>query len=579
MRDGPVAEQVDLVIRNGSIIDGSGQPAYQADIAVHDGHIVAIGEELAIAGHEEIDARGQLVTPGFVDIHTHYDGQVTWSNSVTPSSRHGVTTVLMGNCGVGFAPCKPRDRKRLVALMEGVEDLPEIVLTTGLPWAWESFPEYLDYLEQRSFDADVATQIPHAALRVFAMGERAVSREVATAEDRERMAQLAAQAIEAGALGFATSRTINHRASDGTPIFTLDAAEDELVAIGQALRDSGRGVLQLVSDFTDIDAELAMLRRVAEQTARPLSLTVMQWHNAPEKWRTVLDWIETCQRDGLQVKAQVSGRPVGILMGFETSFNPFSYTPTFKALLALSPDERRARLLEAATREKIIAETPEPSNFPGEMLLRCWDLMYPLGEQPNYEPDATQKVSAIAKRLGLSPAACAYDLMLEQGGQAVLMLPVVNFADGTLNAALSMLRHPHSLYGLGDGGAHLGFLCDASLPTHLLTYWARDRQRGQRLPIPEIIRGLTHDTAAAVGLEDRGLLRVGYRADINIIDFDALTLLPPRVEYDLPANGRRVDQSAAGYTATLVHGQVVQRNGHPTGALPGRLVRGPQTVA
>ncbi len=571
-----MTQQADLVIRNGQVVDGSGKPAFQADIAIQDGRIIALGTGLAFQGREEMDANGQLVTPGFVDIHTHYDGQVTWSNSVTPSSQHGVTTVLMGNCGVGFAPCKPADRQRLVSLMEGVEDLPEIVLTTGLPWTWESFPEYLNQLDQREYDADIATQIPHAALRVFAMGERAVTREPATAEDRACMEQLAKQAIDAGALGFATSRTINHRASDGTPIFTLDAAEEELVAIGRALRDSGRGVLQLVSDFTDIDSELAMLRRVAEQTERPLSVTVMQWHDAPDKWKKVLDWIENCQRDGLQVKAQVSGRPVGILMGFETSFNPFSYTSTFKSLLTLPPAERRQALRDPAVRAKIIEETPEPSDFPGDMLLRSWDLMYPLGEQPDYEPDATQKVSAIAARQGVSPAACAYDLMLEQDGQAVLMLPVVNIADGTLNAALSMLRHPHSLYGLGDGGAHLGFLCDASLPTHLLTYWARDRDKGERLAIPEVIKGLTHDTAVAVGLEDRGLLRAGYRADINIIDFDALTLLPPRVEYDLPANGRRVHQSATGYTATLVNGEVVQRNGRATGALPGRLVRGPQ---
>lgn len=574
-----MTQHADKVIRNGQLVDGSGQPAYEADIAIKDGKIVAVGKHLAFEGKEEIDAAGQLVTPGFVDIHTHYDGQVTWSNSITPSSVHGVTTVLMGNCGVGFAPCKPEDRQRLVSLMEGVEDLPEVVLTTGLPWSWESFPDYLDNLDQRQYDADIATQIPHAALRVFAMGERAVTREAATAEDRACMAELAAQAIEAGALGFATSRTINHRASDGTPIFTLDAAEEELVTIGQALRDSGRGVLQLVSDFTDIDAELAMLRRVAEQTGRPLSLTVMQWHDAPDKWRQVLDWIEDCQNDGLQIKAQVSGRPVGLLMGFESSFNPFTFTPTFKSLLKLEPAARRQALRDPGVREKIINETPEPSDFPGDMLLRSWDLIYPLGEQPDYEPDASCKLSAIAAQRGVSPEACAYDLMLEQDGQAVLNLPVVNFADGTLNAALSMLRHPHSLFGLGDGGAHLGFLCDASLPTHLLTYWGRDRAKGERLEIPEIIKGLTHDTAAAVGLEDRGLLKPGYRADINIIDFEQLTLLPPRVEYDLPAEGRRMHQGATGYTATLVNGEVVQRNGNATGALPGRLVRGPQRAA
>ena len=560
------------------VVDGSGSPAFPADIAISQGKILAIGEGLGIAGREEIDASGQLVTPGFVDIHTHYDGQVTWSHSVAPSSGHGVTTVLMGNCGVGFAPCRPQDRQRLVSLMEGVEDLPEVVLSTGLPWTWESFPQYLDWLDSRQYDADIATQLPHAALRVFAMGQRAVDREPATAADRIHMASLAAEAIAAGALGFATSRTINHRASDGTLIFTLDAAEEELATIGEALKTLDKGVLQLVSDFTDVEAELGMLRRVAEQSNRPMSLTVMQWHNAPEKWRTVMSWIEDCQRDGLAVTAQVSGRPVGILMGFETSFNPFSYTPTFKSLQSLPLAERRHSLRDPAMRQRIISETPEASDFPGELLLRCWDLMYPLGEQPDYEPDASQRVSAIAASRGVSPEACAYDLMLEQDGQAVLMLPVVNFADGTLNAALSMLRHPHSLFGLGDGGAHLGFLCDASLPTHLLTYWTRDRNRGERLSVEEVIRGLTHDTAAAVGLKDRGLLRPGYKADLNIIDYDQLTLLPPRVEYDMPADGRRVHQGATGYTATIVSGTLVQRDGVATGALPGRLVRGAQTA-
>lgn len=573
-----MTDMIDLIIRNGRIIDGSGSASFEADIAVDKGRIVAIGEGLSQRGRDEIDASGQLVTPGFVDIHTHYDGQVTWSNSVTPSSAHGVTTVLMGNCGVGFAPCRPADRESLVSLMEGVEDLPEVVLSTGLPWAWESFPEYLDFLDQRQYDADIATQLPHAALRVFAMGQRAVEREAATPEDCARMAELAAEAVEAGALGFATSRTINHRASNGKLIFTLDAAEEELIAIGKALQARGKGVLQLVSDFSDVEQELGMLRRVAEQTARPMSLSVMQWHNAPEKWRTVFDWMEACQQEGLPITGQVSGRPVGILMGFEVSFNPFSYTPTFKSLQSLSLEERRRALRDPEIRRRIVSEEPEPSDFPGELLLRCWDLMYPLGENPDYEPDAGNKVSAIAARAGISPEECAYDLMLEQDGQAVIMLPVVNFADGTLNAALSMLRHPHSIFGLGDGGAHLGFLCDASLPTHLLTYWVRDREKGERLGLEEAIRGLTHDTARAVGLNDRGLLKPGYRADINIIDFDQLTLLPPRVQYDLPAGGRRVHQGARGYTATLVNGSVVQRNGQATGALPGRLVRGAQAA-
>lgn len=566
----------DLVIRGGTVVDGSDAKAFVADVAVSAGKIVAVGPQLALTGKQEIDASGQIVTPGFVDIHTHYDGQVTWENRLSPSSSHGVTTVVMGNCGVGFAPCRPADRDRLVKLMEGVEDLPEVVLTTGLPWTWQSFPEYLDVLDGRQYDIDIATQVPHAALRVFAMGQRAVDREPATAEDCAKMAELAEEAIAAGALGFATSRTLNHRASDGTLIPTLTAAEEELTAIAKGLQRANAGVLQLVSDFTDLDAELTLLRRVVEHSGRPLSASVMQWHQSPDKWREILRWMETCNSDGLNIKAQVSGRPIGLLMGFELSFNPFSNTPTFKSLLALPLEERRAALRDPEVRARIVREQPDESEFAGASLLRNFDLAYPLGENPDYEPGPEQRVTAIAARQGVTPEECAYDLMLEQDGQAVLMLPTVNFADGTLNAPLEMLRHPHSIYGLGDGGAHLGFLCDASLPTHMLSYWVRDRQKGERLALEEVIRGLTSETARAVGLQDRGLLRPGYKADLNIIDFDRVNLGPPRVTYDLPAGGRRVNQSAIGYTATIVNGAVIQREGIATGELPGRLIRGAQ---
>lgn len=564
---------VDLVIRGGTLADGTGGGLFEGDVAVRDGRIVAVGGGGAFRGSEELDARGKLVTPGFVDIHTHYDGQVTWENTLSPSSGHGVTSVLLGNCGVGFAPCRPGDRDRLVRLMEGVEDLPEVVLTTGLPWTWESFSDYLDVLDSRQYDIDIATQLPHAALRVFVMGERAAAREDATADDCALMAKLAEQAVKAGALGFGTSRTLNHRASDGSLIPTLTAAENELTAIAEAFGRQGAGVLQAVSDFEDVEAELAMFRRVMERSGRPLSLSVMQWHKAPEKWRTIMEWARQCTADGLTVRGQVSGRPVGMMLGFQLSYHPFVYTPTFKSLAYLAPAERITALRNPDVRAKIVAEVPDASAFPGETLIRQWQLMYPLGENPDYEPAADSTVAAQAARTGVTPAEFAYDAMLDQDGQAVLMLPSVNYAYGSLDAAREMISHDNAVYGLGDGGAHLGFLCDASLPTFMLQYWGRDR-KGERLPLEQIVRGLTYDTAQTIGLGDRGLLRAGYKADINVIDFDALQLGPPRVSYDLPAGGRRMTQAATGYAATIVNGVTIQRDGVATGALPGRLIRG-----
>jgi len=453
-----------------------------------------------------------------------------------------------------------------------------VVLATGLPWNWQSFPEYLDALDARRYDCDVATQIPHAALRVFAMGRRAVDREPATAGDCALMARLAGEAIEAGALGFATSRTINHRASDGVPVPTLTAAEEELAAIAGALGARGRGVLQAVSDFADLDSELPLLRRVAERARRPLSVSVMQWHHAPAKWRAVMAWIEDCNADGVPVLAQVSGRPIGLNVGWELSFNPFSYTPTWRSLAALTVEQRRAELRRPELRARLVSEAPEPSGFPGEALLRHFAGMYPLGEHPCYEPDAAGSVAALAAQRGVRPEEMAYDLMMQQDGQGVLMVPTVNFAHGSLDDAREMLRHPHAVYGLGDGGAHLGFLCDASLPTYMLQYWVRDRTRGERLPLAEVVHGLTARCARAVGLGDRGVLAPGYRADLNVIDIERLSLEPPRVRYDLPAGGRRMVQGARGYVATFVGGQAVQRDGVATGALPGRLVRGERTV-
>lgn len=565
----------DLVIRGGTLVDGSGGELCEADVAVKDGRIAAIGRGLP-HGREEIDATGRIVTPGFIDIHTHYDGQVTWENSLAPSSFHGVTTAVTGNCGIGFAPCRAGDREDLIRLMEGVEDLPEAVLSAGLPWAWESFPDYLDFVGSRCFDMDVAPQLPHAALRVYAMGRRAIDREQATEADRAAMARLAKEAVAAGAIGFATSRTINHRASDGTLVYTLDADEEELAAIGMALGEAGRGVMQVVSDYADPDRELSMLRRVVERAGRPLSVSLGQTHATPDTWRTVLDWIEGCNADGLEVRAQVCGRPVGLLLGYELSFHPFSYTPTWKSLLPLPVEQRLRALRDPAIRAAITGEMPDAGDFISADYIRQFQLMYPLGDPVNYEFAPGSSVASRAAALGVTPAEHAYDLMLEQDGRAVLMLPSINFADETLTAPEAMLRHPNTVYGLGDGGAHLGFLCDASLPTYMLQHWVRERTAGDRLPLADVVAGLSARPAAAVGLHDRGLLRPGYRADINVIDFDGLALLQPRIAYDLPMGGKRLTQKARGYVATVLNGIAVQRDDVPTGALPGRLVRGAQ---
>lgn len=563
--------QFDLLVRGGTIVDGSGGDPLEADIGIVDGKIAFIGKN-APSAREEIDARGKIVTPGFVDIHTHYDGQVTWENRLQPSSQHGVTTALMGNCGVGFAPCTPDNRERLIHLMEGVEDLPEVVLATGLPWTWESFPEYLDFLEARAFDIDVATQVPHAALRVHVMGERAIAHEAATAQDRAAMAALAAQAIAAGALGFATSRTINHRSSEGWLIPTLVAAEAELAEIGRAVGASGRGVLQLISDFADPERELPMLRRIAEAAGRPMSVSLLQMHDAPEKWRQILHWIEQCNVDGLEVRAQVSGRMVGILMGFELTFHPFMNKPSWEKLAALSRAERQQALRTPEMRTKLLSE-PDLSS-PYEGLIRNYAGIYPVGDAPDYEPTPGSSIAAMAESKGISADEIAYDMMMSNGGNGILMGAGANYASGGLEPQREMLRHAHTVYGLGDGGAHLGFLCDASLPTFMLQHWVRDRTRGERLPLTEVVKGLTSDNARAVGCMDRGLLKTGLKADINVIDLDRLALKAPQVAFDLPAGGRRVTQQAAGFAATIVSGVVTYRDGEATGALPGRLVRG-----
>jgi N-acyl-D-aspartate/D-glutamate deacylase len=567
----------DLVIRRGNVADGLGGEVFEADVAISGGRITEVGRVLA-KGKEEIDARGKLVTPGFVDVHTHYDGQVTWSQEITPSSQNGVTTAIMGNCGVGFAPCRPADHVRLIQLMEGVEDIPEPVLSAGIPWAWESFPDYLEWLSKRHFDVDIGAQLPHAALRVYVMGERGARRDPSTAEDNQAMATLAAEAVRAGALGFSTSRTLNHRTSTGDFTPTLKAGEDELTAIADAMQRQGRSVLQFVLDLSTIDEDLPMMLRVAENTRCPISFSITQNDKAPRRWRQTLDEINAAASRGLSVTAQIAARPVGLLLGLELSRNPFQTHPSYKAIANLPLSQRLARLRQPEIRAAILSETPSSTDDP--LFFRPnYDKMYLLGDPPDYEQPPENTLGAQARRQGKRPEELAYEAMLSDNGRGMLYVPFLNYADGNLDATREMLCDPQSVPGLSDGGAHCGIICDASFPTYLLTHWTRDRSRGEKLPIPFVVAAQSRKTALSAGLSDRGIIAVGYKADVNVIDYDRLHLHPPKVHYDLPVGGRRLLQQVDGFEATIVSGVITQRNGVATGARPGRLVRGAQRQA
>ncbi len=563
----------DLVIRGGTIVDGSGAERVEGDVAIRDGRIAAVGS-FAGNGAEEIDARGRLVTPGFVDIHTHYDGQVTWDDRLQPSSWHGVTTVVMGNCGVGFAPCRADDRDRLIRLMEGVEDIPFPVLSEGLPWNWQDFPSYLDALDGRRTDIDFAAQLPHAALRVNVMGERGANREPATDADIAAMAAQAEAAMRAGALGFTTSRTLNHRTSDGQPTPTLTAAEDELQGIAQGLKRAGSGVLQFVTDFPDPLAEFGMMRCLVERSGRPLSFSLVQADRAPDAWKMLLGLLEAATADGLEMRAQVAGRPVGIMLGFELTLNPFSFHPSYREIAGLPLADRVARLRDPAFRQRLLTEEASGENPMARDTLTNFARMWMITTPPDYEQTAETTVAAKAARAGVSPAEFALDHMLSEGGRGMIYLPFLNYSNDSLAPALAMMQHKDTVLGLSDGGAHVGTICDGSFPTSMLVHWTRDRTRGPKLPLEWVIKAQSADTAAAVGLHDRGLLRPGYKADLNIIDYDRLTLHAPEVRFDLPAGGKRLVQRADGYVATIVAGQVTYRDGAATQALPGRLVRG-----
>jgi N-acyl-D-aspartate/D-glutamate deacylase len=567
---------VDLVVRGGNVADGLGRPLFKADVAVHGGNIVQVGQVDAV-GDIEIDATDCLVTPGFVDIHTHYDGQAMWDTQLAPSSWHGVTTAVMGNCGVGFAPVRAQDHDRLFELMEGVEDIPGVALHEGLDWRWESFGDYLAAVERRPHDIDLCAQLPHGALRVYVMGERATRLEAASPEDIAQMRALAAQAMRDGALGFTTTRSMNHRTARGDPTPSLRATRDELMGIALGLRDAGRGVLQFISDFDtpSLEAEFAMLRELVEVSGRPMSISVAQRHTTPQVWRRVLDLIAHAVNDGLEMRAQVAPRPVGVLYGLQGSRNPFSACPSFLPIAQLSLPEKVTLLRDPALKARLLHEVELPHVDPQARRLTAFDRIFPFGDPPDYEPDARLSLAAQALVTGLRPAALAYEMMLADEGRAFLFAPFANYVDFNLDVCAEMLSDPNTVVGLGDGGAHVSVISDGSFPTYLLTHWGRDRAQG-RFDLSWLVKRQTSDTARAVGLLDRGVIAPGMKGDLNIIDMQALALHAPVMAADLPAGGQRLLQRASGYVATIVSGVPVYRDGLATGALPGRLVRGPQ---
>ena len=564
----------DLIIRGGTIVDGTGVAGYTGDIAVKDGKIVETGKVEGSA-KRTVNAEGLMVTPGWVDIHTHYDGQASWDPLMTPSSWHGVTTAVMGNCGVGFAPAHPHQRQWMLELMEGVEDIPGAVLQEGVKWEWESFPQYLDAVAKTPRIMDLGAQIPHAAVRVFVMGERGAKRETATEDDIRQMSAVVKEAISAGALGFSTSRTFVHKTSRGEQAPTFDVVSSELVSLAKAVGETGKGVLQMISDFEDIEAEFNILRDCTKISGRPLSFTLLQRDHMPDKWRAVMQRVDAARNQGLDIKAQVACRPIGMVHGLECSMQPFFLTPGYMEIAALPLPERVARLKNPDLKARIIKEaaTP-PENWRLASITRDFHKLYPLGsDHANYEPRMEDSVAGIAKATGRTPEDVAYELMLEDGGKKKFYFPLYNYTENNLDVVREMISHPASLLGLGDAGAHCGYICDASYPTYLITHWSRDRQRGPKLGLEFLIHAQTQRNARGLGMTDRGALLPGMKADINLIDYANLNLEAPQMTYDLPAGGRRLVQHATGYEATFVSGELVMERGKATGALPGRLVR------
>ena len=566
----------DIVIRGGTLIDGSGKAAFTGDIAIADGRIAAVGGKQGPA-RRDIDATGLLVTPGWVDIHTHYDGQAMWDPLLAPSCWHGVTTVMFGNCGVGFAPVKKHHRGALMDLMEGVEEIPNPVLAAGLTWEWETFPQFMDALERRPRAIDIAAQAAHLPLRVYVMGDRAVRREAATPDDIAEMRRLTIEALQSGAFGFTTSRTDSHKTPDGELVASRNADADELVGIGSALGAVGAGAFGMNSDFDDEDYELAWMTKLARQTGRPVWFLLTDRYEDPQRWRRLLKATHAARAEGLSLTAQIAGRPIGVMMGVGTALNPFTVRPSYKAIESLPIPEQRARLRDPELRRKILAEKPSDAEVAKlaqfrQLVTSRFDKFFVMGNPPDYEPAPEKSVAAIAARTGRAPDEVAYDYMTEADGQ-YLYFPVVNYVVGDHEPIREMLNDPACLLGLSDGGAHCTSIVDAGVPTFMLMHWGRDRSRGPRLPLEHLVKRQTSETADFFGLCDRGRLAPGQRADINLIDFDRLQVQKPELVHDMPAAGRRFVQRVEGYEATLVAGVPIFERGEHTGALPGRLVR------
>jgi N-acyl-D-aspartate/D-glutamate deacylase len=560
----------DLVIRGGRLVDGTGTRPRTADVAVDGDRIVEVGHDLGPA-RREVDADGMLVTPGWVDVHTHYDGQVTWDPEVSPSGWHGVTTVVMGNCGVGFAPARPSERDWLIQLMEGVEDIPGAALHEGMSWNWETFPEYLDEVERLPRVLDVAALLPHGALRAYVLGEGRAN-DVATDDELAIMHDLAREAVEAGAVGISTTRTILHRAKDGELAAGTTAAAKELVAIGDALGGAGHRVFSVASDMFDLAGELAWMAEISRRSRVPVTFQTLQTDLAPDLWRSWISGALAANRAGAWLVPQVAGKPASVLVGFESNYHPFVDHVAYRALADLALEERLAALRTPEVREAILSEEVAGAG-PVAFLFSNFHKLFPLGDPPEYEPAPETSVGAIAEREGRPPLEVAYDLMLRRGGRELLYLPILGYANGGLFAIDEMLRHPGTVLGLGDGGAHCGVLCDASLPTFMLTHWARDRKLGPTLEVEDVVCHQTSRTAGLYGFSDRGVVKPGYLADLNVIDFEGLTLAPPEMAYDLPAGGKRLIQRATGYAATVKSGVVVREADEPTGERPGGLIR------
>ena len=567
----------DLVIRNGLIYDGNGSSPFLSNIGITDSVIKEIGD-VKSTGKKEIDAKDHIVTPGFIDIHTHFDGQVTWDPLLTPSNFHGVTTAIMGNCGVGFAPCLPSKRDWLIGLMEGVEDIPGSALAEGIKWNWESFPEYMDAVEKIPRAIDVGLQVPHGAVRAYVMGERAENLELASEEDINQMGQIVEEAIKHGAMGFTTSRTFKHRDKHGkhTPTFEADAAE--LQGIAKSISNVNKGVIQLISDFYRFEYEFNLIRGMTKISGRPISVTIEQDDRYPEIWKNVLKSISNEAKKGLKIKGQVPPRPTGVLQGLTATLNPFLFHKTFSEITGLSLQEKVQKLREPKFRDKLLQEKPimkgeTDSEKLITFLLTSYHKMFGLGDPPNYEPDPSQSMLEIAKREGKNPKEVILDKMLEKDGNALLYFPLFNYSRGNLDDVHYMLTHDHTAFGLGDAGAHCGVLCDASFPTTLLTHWTRDRIRGNKLPLEWVVMKQTKNNAEWFGLYDRGVIEEGKKADMNIIDYENLTLNHPEIVYDLPGSNKRLIQRTNGYRETIISGKVVFQNGESTGIMNGNLVR------